>query len=44
MTNEQPQGDVSIGKFAILATYVYARGLIDGLSDDGTNQRGVVAG
>ena len=40
---KQPQGDVSIGKFDILATYVYARSLIDGLKDDEAKQRGMVA-
>ena len=34
---------MSIGKFDILATYVYARGLIDGLNDDEAKQRGMVA-
>ena len=43
MTTEQREGDVSIGKFDILATYVYARGLIDGLSDHEAEQRGMVA-
>jgi hypothetical protein len=35
--------DVSIGKFDILATYVYARALRDGLDDDEAKQRGMVA-
>jgi hypothetical protein len=45
MKEKQPQGegDVSIGKFDILATYVYAHGLIDGLTDDEAKQRGMVA-
>jgi hypothetical protein len=43
MAKSKPQGDVSIGKFDILATYVYARGLIDGLTDDEAKQRGMVA-
>jgi hypothetical protein len=43
MAKSKPQGDVSIGKFDILATYVYARGLIDGLNDDEAKQRGMVA-
>ncbi len=43
MARKQPQGDASIGKFDILATYVYARGLIDGLRDDEAKQRGMVA-
>ena len=33
MTNKQPLGDVSIGKFDILATYAYARALLDGMDD-----------
>jgi hypothetical protein len=36
-------GDVSIGKFDILATYTYAHALLDGLSDDEAKQRGMVA-
>ena len=32
-----------IGKFDILATYVFARGLVDGLKDDEAKQRGLVA-
>jgi hypothetical protein len=43
MATKQAPGDVSIGKFDILATYVYARGLIDGLGDDEAKQRGMVA-
>jgi hypothetical protein len=43
MPTKQPQGEVSIGKFDILATYVYARGLIDGLDDGEAKQRGMVA-
>ena len=43
MAKSNPEGDVSIGKFDILATYVYARGLIDGLNDDEAKQRGMVA-
>ena len=35
--------DVSIGKFDILATYTYAKGLLDGLDDDEARQRGMVA-
>ena len=34
---------VSIGKFAILATYTYAKALLDGLSLDEAKQRGMVA-
>jgi hypothetical protein len=45
MAKKQPpgEGDVSIGKFDILATYVYARGLIDGVKDEEAKQRGMVA-
>ena len=35
--------DVSIGKFDILATYTYAKGLADGLPDDEARERGMVA-
>jgi hypothetical protein len=38
----RPPSDVSIGKFDILATYAYARALLDGLDDDGAKQRGMV--
>lgn len=34
---------VSIGKFNILATYTYAKGLLDGLADDEARERGMVA-
>ncbi len=40
---KKPPSDVSIGKFDILATYVYARALLDGLDDDEAKQRGMVA-
>ena len=43
MAKKQPSNDVSIGKFDILATYVYARGLIDGLEDNEAKQRGMAA-
>src|SRR5271170_6715270 len=36
-------GDVPIGKFDILATYTYAKALLDGLDDDEAKQRGMVA-
>jgi hypothetical protein len=36
-------GDVSIGKFDILATYTYAQALLDGLTIDEAKQRGMVA-
>ena len=42
MANKPPT-DVSIGKFDILATYVYAQDLLNGLSDDDAKQRGMVA-
>ncbi len=35
--------DVSIGKFDILATYTYARALLDGRDDDEAKLRGMVA-
>ncbi len=40
---KKPSSDVSIGKFAILATYAYAQALLDGLDDDAAKQRGMVA-
>jgi len=40
---KKPSGDVSIGKFDILATYTYAHALLDGLDDDEAKQRGMVA-
>ncbi len=43
MAKKKPPGDASIGKFDILATYVYARALIDGLRDDEAKQRGMFA-
>jgi len=43
MTKKQPPGDVTIGKFDILATYVCARALLDGLNDNEAKQRGMVA-
>jgi hypothetical protein len=38
-----PSGDVSIGKFDILATYTYAHALLNGMDDDEAKQRGMVA-
>ena len=35
--------DVSIGKFDILATYTYAKALLDGMPDDEAKERGMVA-
>jgi hypothetical protein len=43
MAKKQPPSDISIGKFDILATYAYARALLDGLDDDEGKQRGMVA-
>ncbi|MFO0892982.1 MAG: hypothetical protein U0790_28080 [Isosphaeraceae bacterium] len=40
---KKPTDDVSIGKFDILATYTYAKGLLDGLEDDEARERGMVA-
>jgi hypothetical protein len=40
---EKRPNDVSVGKFDILATYVYAHSLINGLNDDEAKQRGMVA-
>ena len=39
----KPSTDISIGKFDILATYVYAQALLQGLDDDEAKQRGMVA-
>jgi hypothetical protein len=41
---EEQTGRPVYRKFDILASYVYARGLIDGSNDDEANQRGLVAG
>ena len=38
-----PPNEVTIGKFDILASYVYAQHLLNGLSDDEAKQRGMVA-
>jgi len=43
MVKKQPPSDVSIGKFDILATYAYAKALLDGMDDDEAKQRGMVA-
>ena len=43
MARKPPAEDVSIGKFDILATYTYAKALLDGLDDDQAKQRGMVA-
>ncbi len=42
MEKESPR-DLSIGKFDILATYVYAQALLHGMDDDEAKQRGMVA-
>jgi hypothetical protein len=42
MAKKSP-GDVSIGKFDILATYTYAQALLDGMADEEAKRRGVVA-
>jgi hypothetical protein len=42
MNNRVP-ADVSIGKFDILASYVYAQALLHGMPDDEAKQRGMVA-
>jgi hypothetical protein len=39
---KKASSDVSLGKFDILATYAYARALLDGLDDDEAKQRGMV--
>jgi hypothetical protein len=43
MSEKKPPSDVSIGKFDILATYVYAQALLHGSDDDEAKQRGMVA-
>ena len=43
MVKTHEPNDVAIGKFDILATYVYAQDLLNGLSDDDAKQRGMVA-
>ncbi len=40
---KKKSGDVSIGKFDILATYSYAKALLDGQDDDEAKERGMVA-
>jgi hypothetical protein len=42
MAKKKPD-DVSIGKFDILATYTYAKALLDGLDDGEARERGMVA-
>jgi hypothetical protein len=43
MNKKHLSNDVSIGKFDILATYTYAKELLDGYDDDAAKQRGMVA-
>jgi hypothetical protein len=43
MSEKKPPSDVFIGKFDILATYVYAHALLSGLDDGEAKQRGMVA-
>ncbi len=43
MATKRLPDDVSIGKFDILATYTYAKALLDGLDDGEAKQRGMVA-
>jgi hypothetical protein len=43
MSEKKPPSDVSIGKFDILASYVYAQALLHGMDDDEAKQRGMVA-
>ena len=40
--NDQP-GGVRVGKFEILATYTYAKALLDGLPEGEAKERGMVA-
>jgi hypothetical protein len=40
---KKPPDDVFLGKFDILATYVYAQSLLHGSGDDEAKQRGMVA-
>lgn len=42
MTTKKP-ADVSIGKFDILATYTYAKALLEGSDDSEAKERGIVA-
>ena len=43
MVKKHGPGDVRIGKFNILATYTYAKALLDGLDDEEARERGMVA-
>lgn len=41
--DKKPPEDVSIGKFDILATYTYAKELLDGVPESEAKQRGMAA-
>src|SRR4051794_1028463 len=43
LAKKKPADDVSIGKFDILATYTYAKALLDRLDDEEARERGMVA-
>ena len=43
MAKKKPADDVSFGKFDILATYTYAKALLDGLPEGEAKERGMVA-
>jgi hypothetical protein len=43
MAKRRAADGVSIGEFDILATYMYAKSLLDGPDDDEAKQRGMVA-
>jgi hypothetical protein len=43
VAKKPPSDAVSIGKFDILATYAYAKALLDGLNDDEAKYRSMVA-
>jgi hypothetical protein len=43
MAKKKRSDDVSIGKFDMLATYTYAKGLLDGLPEDEAKEKGLVA-
>ncbi len=43
MAQKEPPGDVSIGKFDILATYTYDQALLHGKTDHEAKQGGMVA-
>ena len=43
MVKKKRPDDVAIGKFDILATYTYARGLLDGLDNEEARERDMVA-